>query len=406
MLQSIAKDHSAKPPLAFITSADGGLAHYVTHLWALAERHFEPLFITYANRPVDDLVFGHVPRVERRIDFDDPRSVESVARLCAEQGVRLVNLHIATTAKRQAGYYGSLLERLRAGGARIIETLHDVLPYSTFPVDAGRVRDLISLADGYLIGNEAQRMALAANFIIGSRPVAIAPHGPYTLFDNQRFDPPAARRLFGLPPDAPVILFFGRLRPDKNLELLLRAFVRVRSRLSAAMLFIATDISYTPQYAALFDELADRGARDGILTLKEYNAADKIEPIFRACDVLALPYRCSAQSGVLNLGRAFQLPVVVTDAFAEADEISRCWGRSVPVNDEAALARALGDVLEMPRKERERLGAEGLRLGLERYGWDRNVSALVDMARMLLPEAFAWQNQSASGDAAAPGRPA
>lgn len=338
----------------------------------------EPYYITYANKEIDDMVVKHVSRVEQLVDFDRPESRDNVFRFIAEHEIRIVNLHVATTAKCQAGYYIPLLERLRANGVRIVMTLHDVLPFATFEVDMDAVRKLQSLADVYLVGNETQRALLYENFDVGDRAVRITPHPPYLLFNQRRFDRASARELLDLPEDDRIILFFGRLRPDKGLDELLRCLPRVRERVADATLLISTDTSYTPQWNARFDDLIARGHGDGLYVRREYVESDMIEPIFVAADVVAMPYENVSQSGVHNLAKAFERPVVVTEAFDCADAIDGVSGRSIPVGDEDALVEALVDILSRSDEERHHLGLAALSEALEHESWQGNVRAILE----------------------------
>jgi D-inositol-3-phosphate glycosyltransferase len=339
--------------------------------------------VTYAGRKVDDMVAAYVPRVEPLLDPARNESIDQVVGFIRDNGIRLVNLHSGTTAKRYAAYYVRLFKALREQGVRIVATLHDVLPFSTYAVNMTEVRELDALADAYVVGNETQRAKLLANFDVGDRPIGVAPHGPYTLFDNHRFDRDSARKFLDLPAEARIVLFFGRLRPDKGLDCMLRALPRLRERVPGALLFISTDTSYTPQWDSKFDALIAQGHSDGLYVRREYVPSDMIEPIFKASDVIAMSYENVSQSGVHNLAKAFELPVVVSDVFDDAKEIDRAYGRAVPVNDDRALAGALADLLSCPNGERDAMGAMALKMANETASWEINAGVLRDLFRQI-----------------------
>jgi glycosyltransferase involved in cell wall biosynthesis len=334
--------------LGILSSPDGGLAHYVVHLWRRLSAWFEPTFVTYADRKIDDLVREHIPRPQPLLDPHRPASIDECALWLRQRGIRLVNLHVGTRAKVQADYFCRLLSALRRQGARIVLTLHDVMPFSPNGCDPAALRRLYALGHAYLVGNAEQREELLTSFEVGPRPVLIAPHGPYTLLDNRRYCRATARQLLGLPADAPVVLFFGQLRAGKDLECIVRALPVLQARVPEALLFIHVDDRGVPHWHAQLHSIAAAGRQRGIWMTIGYAPAERIEPIFRAADVAALSYSAIAQSGVLNLARTFELPTVITEAFPHCDRGDPLHRRVVPANDPAALATALAELLLHP----------------------------------------------------------
>ena len=75
----------------------------------------------------------------------------------------------------------------------------------------------------------------------------------------QEGDENAARRRFRLPPSSPIVLFLGRIRPIKRLDLLAGAFGRVRQQHVGAHLVIAgpDEDGHRAQVAPLFTTYGD-----------------------------------------------------------------------------------------------------------------------------------------------------
>jgi glycosyltransferase involved in cell wall biosynthesis len=168
----------------------------------------------------------------------------------------------------------------------------------------------------------------------------------------------AARRRWSLPPDSPLVVFFGFLHPVKGLEYLVRGMVRVRRQLPRARLVLAGgwDSLALPGQEGL-------GYRDRLLDL--IRAADlqqavqvtgyldetAVSGLLFAADVVALPftYGISFKSGSLLAAMAHGRPVVATQP-ALADPQLRPGEHllCVPARDSESLAQAILAVLGNP----------------------------------------------------------
>jgi glycosyltransferase involved in cell wall biosynthesis len=169
------------------------------------------------------------------------------------------------------------------------------------------------------------------------------------------------------PGQPPVILGAGRLDPQKDFATLIRAFARVRARRAARLVILGADgppeLGYT----------ADLKAMPGALGV----AQDVAMPGFvenpyafmaRASNfVLSSTYE--GLPGVLIQALACGCPVVSTDCPSGPREIldHGRFGPLVPVGDDAALARAIEQVLDNP------LPSERLRARADLFSVDRAV---------------------------------
>jgi glycosyltransferase involved in cell wall biosynthesis len=145
--------------------------------------------------------------------------------------------------------------------------------------------------------------------------------------------------------NGPRLLFFGRVMAYKGLAVLLVAADRLIERYPGLVVTVA---GTGPELDRLRPELDHRpwfAVRD------TYVPDAEVAGLFRAADLLVLPYIEASQSGVAALAAAFGTPVVASDV-GELGEVVRTTGMGVvvPPDDPAALAAALGQLIEAPER--------------------------------------------------------
>lgn len=199
-------------------------------------------------------------------------------------------------------------------------------------------------------------------------------------------DAPPARLPW--PPDAPVVLFLGRLAVQKRVDVLLDAFARVLERVPAARLALAGEgplrraLEERARALGLGDRAAFLGQRDDVLALH------------RAARVVALPSEGEGLSNVLLEALASGTAVVTTDVPGVREVVTPdADALLVPPRDAAALAQALARALEDPAL-RERLAAAGR----------ARVAAAFDLERVADRYAALFAEVAAEAPPRAPGR--
>jgi teichuronic acid biosynthesis glycosyltransferase TuaC len=146
-----------------------------------------------------------------------------------------------------------------------------------------------------------------------------------------------ARRALGVAETARVVLFAGRLEPQKGVRDLLGAFERVRQRIPDAVLVLLGD-------GISGDEVRARVAQwgDGVARVLGSRPLHEVAAWMGASDILALPSWSEGMPNVVWEALASGRPVVATSVggIAHALRDPRA-GMLVPPKNEAALAEAL-----------------------------------------------------------------
>jgi len=186
---------------------------------------------------------------------------------------------------------------------------------------------------------------------------------PYAV-DNGFFQSHAARlsdrvalkRELGLP-EAPLVLFSGKLSPVKRPLDLLRAFEQVVRRRPAALAFVGDG----PLDAEIRAYVAARGV-PGVHLLGFRNQSE-LPRCYAAADVFVLPSAFEPWGLVVNEAMCFGLPVVVSDKVGAGGDLVQDGvnGFITPARDITVLAQRLDDLLA-DGERRRRMGEASQRI--------------------------------------------
>jgi glycosyltransferase involved in cell wall biosynthesis len=169
----------------------------------------------------------------------------------------------------------------------------------------------------------------------------------------------------------PVVLFVGRVVPQKGFDLGLAAFAELHRRHPEARLVVGGD---GVSHAALAEQVQARGLADAVDLVGWVDRAG-IRRLMAAATMVVMPSRFEPFGLVaLEAGQA-RRPVVAfaVDGLVEAVDDGRT-GLLVPPGDVAALAAAMARLVEEPGLAR-RLGEAGYESDRSGKAWDAHVDA-------------------------------
>lgn len=210
------------------------------------------------------------------------------------------------------------------------------------PLTRWLTRRMLRQADRLLTVSEDLRGIAVGRY--GARPEAThtIPNGCDASLFHPR-DRQAARDSLGVPADAELVLYVGRLVPGKGLHELFEAFAALRGQRPRLRLALVGD-------GPLRGELERRAAAlDGdSVQLAGSHPATGVAEWMAAADLVTLPSHSEGHPNVLVEALACGRPVVATRVGGIPEVIDADCGVLVAPGDSAALATALSDVLDRP----------------------------------------------------------
>jgi len=199
--------------------------------------------------------------------------------------------------------------------------------------------------------------------------LAWVPHA----IDNARFAeaPDAAEKArrwrsdIGIPTDAPVVLFAGKLGRKKAPDVLLDAFLQLKDERSHLAVVGSGPME---------DELMARAEGHPRIHFLGFQNQSQMPVVYRLGDVFVLPSRGPGETWGLAINEAMACgrPVVVTERVGCApDLVDGTNGRVVPPEDTGALKEALNELL----RDQERLQAMGNSSAERIQDWSIEIAA-------------------------------
>ena len=233
----------------------------------------------------------------------------------------------------------SLIKRNTA--TKIMFICHNVVPHEGGGViDRRLALTVLRLGDALLVHSEQDRYRLLA--LLPNARVIKAQIPSYSELvrhdDSSRVA--ALRRDLGIAEHAPVLLFFGFVRPYKGLEYLIQAMARVRERLPDAHLLVVGEFWISPEFYQRY--ASEFGVAQAMTVVNRYVPNEDLQPYFDLADVVVLPYVSATQSAVVQLAFGFGKPVITTRVGGLYEVVEDgVNGLVVPPQDEGALAEAI-----------------------------------------------------------------
>ena len=245
--------------------------------------------------------------------------------------------------------------------APLVATVHDSNPFNGNPTSRLQVfatKSILRQVDALVVHTEQAVLRLKQGGL-GTRRIERIPHGP--LHETAAMAEPVRR-------GAVEFLLFGKLKPYKGLDVLIRAAAMLPLTLRQRFRVRVVGQPYMAM-KPLFELAEAAGIADRFVFDLRFVEDGEIPTLFRRADAIVFPYRDIDASGMLSTALAVGRPIVASalGCFAEQlkdDETALL----VPPDDPGALAKALARLIA-DEALRWRLGTAGRRLHDDLPGW-------------------------------------
>ncbi|MFB6247298.1 MAG: glycosyltransferase family 4 protein [Salinibacter sp.] len=311
-----------------------------------------PAFENKTGNPYTGLLYDAVEALGVSVeDFSGRRALEG--------GYDLWHLHwpddfLSYAAPWTATVYVAaellLMAQARARGTRIVWTIHDLGPHESPHPWLERLfwPLFLPMIDGYITLSEHARTAAQRRFpALRAVPGRVVPHGHYRPAYP---DPPPkthARQEWDLPPDDPVLVYVGRIRPYKNVERLVASFRQLES--DRARLVVAGN----PSTEALAERIrAAAGADPRVQRALRFLPEAEMASVLAAADLVVLPYEDILHSGTALLALSFDRPVLVPAEGAMSELQEQVGAEWVYIFDGALRPDTLRKALHAAKSDR------------------------------------------------------
>ena len=199
--------------------------------------------------------------------------------------------------------------------------------------------------------------------------------------DAELFRPQASdfRARHGIGREEFVALYVARFQAFKNHAMLMSAFARFARERPASRLVLAGS---GPLQETTAQRAAELGIADKVLFLGEVPYLE-LPGVFAAADVKVVSSDYESFCFAAIEGMSSGLPVLTTDCGWVPNLVADGAGMVVPVGNAEALASGLAKLAGNPAL-RQRMGATGRQLVLERHTWPASAEKLMTVYRKLL----------------------
>lgn len=287
-----------------------------------------------------------------------------------------------------------LVRHVRRRGTGVLVTVHNVRRHDFPPFVPRSVVDswsrrayrssdcLFVHSDG--LAAELERFLAADGITTAVPPIRVVPHGVWSAETHR--DPisrdAVARRLAGR-----RLLFFGTIRRNKGLHLLLES--AARGDLAGYRLTVAGGAGEPDYVDRTIRPLVDRARAAGVaVDLRvEFVPDEEVPGLCAEHDALVLPYTEDfvAQSGVAFMGLAHGLPIVATRSGGLGELMAEHRiGVTAAAPTPTAIAEAVHELFSMSERGITEL-VDGMRGATGSLTWDGMATATVAEYRRILP---------------------
>lgn len=264
---------------------------------------------------------------------------------------------------------GTIERRVRRNGhTRIISILDNIIPHEHRIGDRMFSRYFVRSTDAFVAMSRSVLNDL--DIFDKEKPRRFCPHPLYDHYGDL-ISKTEARESLGLDNEGRYVMFFGFIRAYKGLDLLLDAMATEEMKALGIKLIVAGEFYGDPKpYMEMIEHLS---IKESVMLFTDFIPDSQVNRYFRACDIVAQPYKSATQSGVTQIAFHFEKPMLVTNVGGLAEIVPDGKIGYVVEPDAGLIAHALA---EYYKGNHEEAFAEGVKEEKKKYSWKNMTDAI------------------------------
>lgn len=273
---------------------------------------------------------------------------------------------------------------VRVLGTRVVWTVHNLTDHEhrTPRIDHPVRLILIRLCSTIIVHCDRANALLSEYYRLTGRDadrIHTIPHGHYLDSYPSDIAEDDARRSLDVGVDEHVLLYFGLIRPYKNVPGLIEAFRAADIDVDARLLVVGNPWTSHQREQVLHASAGD----ERIDTVLEFIPDESIQVYMRTADVVVLPFQRVLTSGSALLAMSFGRAVILPDRGCPAEVVGAAGGVTYDPERDDGLERAIETALS-PATDLSAIGRRN-RLVVERFDWDGIASQTAALYRGMDP---------------------
>lgn len=253
---------------------------------------------------------------------------------------------------------------------KVIFTVHNIQPrHNTLKIYHKIIYFIMYLAcHKIIIHSEKGRDELINLFNIDHNKTYVVPHGDYKFFVPENLmSIDEAKASIHIDPKTKTILFFGAIRSNKGLDIIIKAMPNIMKNIKDVKLLIVGEP--WEDYGKYRKMIEDYNLSDNVWEKLGYIPNGEVSRYFFAADLVVLPYYEITGSGILQIAYAFAKPVIASDidGFKETIEDGKN-GYLVNLGDPDNMATKICEVL-LNENLCDRMGLHSRFISDNKYSW-------------------------------------
>lgn len=281
------------------------------------------------------------------------------------RGCKVFHYHIFYT--NILVFFDLALTKLLFG--KTVITIHDVSSFMDGFDSPLLTRWIYKMTDSITTHNEFSKQELQKKENLANEQISIIPHGNYLPFIEVYKDELEARKHLNIPENKTVLLFFGLIKKEKGLEVLLKAIHELKSKYADILLVIAGR-PWNNTFSEYQDIIDRYNLSENCILHTKFIPDEDVKYYYAASDLVVLPYIKIYQSGVLLMSLSYKKISIVSDLPPMTDIITdNNTGFVFKNGDSFSLAKKIEDILS-DKYDLIRISNNAQKIVTNKYDWN------------------------------------